>query len=230
MKRKFKKLLLMIIVGIILLSPRSATTVSADVLHGDVDSSGTIDASDALLVLKYSVKLVDLRLEQLIRADVTADNEVDPSDALMILKYTVNLIDKFESTPETPIPTETPESPASRSSFVLKNKLSQEYGYYSSRLVPYTKCKVNSVDYTITDSYNGKIEIDVTFLFEKTYQNYEQYLSNLKMRYTLYRGDIAVKTGNITVIGTEMGVQYEEALSFYHLDEGDYTLELKSYY
>jgi hypothetical protein len=47
---------------------------------------GTVDASDALLVLRYSMDLIDLTDEQLLRADYNCNGSVSADDALLILR------------------------------------------------------------------------------------------------------------------------------------------------
>lgn len=64
--------------------------------YGDVNSDGSINASDALLVLQHSVKLTTLDATQQILADVTDDGNINASDALAILQHSVGLIDSFE--------------------------------------------------------------------------------------------------------------------------------------
>ena len=63
-----------------------------DVTFGDINSDGKIDASDALLALQHSVKLITLSETEALAADVTADNQINASDALMILQCSVQLI------------------------------------------------------------------------------------------------------------------------------------------
>lgn len=65
--------------------------VESDVVIGDVDKNGIIDASDALAVLKHAAKL-DI-LEDTAPAMTNSDDVVDASDALNILKYVAKLID-----------------------------------------------------------------------------------------------------------------------------------------
>lgn len=62
------------------------------ILLGDVNGDSKIDTKDALLVLKYSVHLVELSDQQLEIADVTNDGNVTIKDALKLLKYIVGSI------------------------------------------------------------------------------------------------------------------------------------------
>ena len=63
---------------------------------GDVNNDTVIDASDALLVLQQSAKLIELSEDSTIAADVNSDNFIDASDALMILQYAADLINGFD--------------------------------------------------------------------------------------------------------------------------------------
>ncbi len=67
-----------------------ALSVSASArLVGDVDSSGKVNSSDALIVLKYSVdKSFELNEKY---ADINGDEKVNSSDALLVLKISVGL-------------------------------------------------------------------------------------------------------------------------------------------
>ena len=63
---------------------------------GDVDQNGTIDSSDALMVLKHIVNIAVLDENQIKTADTTHDGEINTLDALKILKYIVGLISDFD--------------------------------------------------------------------------------------------------------------------------------------
>lgn len=63
---------------------------------GDVNDDKTINATDALMVLRHSVKEITLKDNEFIRADVTNDNTVNATDALQILRYAVKEIDRFD--------------------------------------------------------------------------------------------------------------------------------------
>lgn len=63
--------------------------------YGDLNHDGTINAADALLVLRHSVKTITLPAQDVIAGDVNADGEVNAMDALLILKRAVNKIQSF---------------------------------------------------------------------------------------------------------------------------------------
>ena len=64
-------------------------------MYGDVNQDGTVDAKDALLVLKAAVGKATLTNEQRVLANVDGDGAINAKDALLILKKAVNKIDKF---------------------------------------------------------------------------------------------------------------------------------------
>lgn len=59
--------------------------------YGDANTNGVVEASDALLVLKYVVKLQDFSEMQLALVDMDGNGSVEASDALAILKTVVKL-------------------------------------------------------------------------------------------------------------------------------------------
>ncbi len=63
--------------------------------YGDVDNDGDVDASDAALVLKFVVRLIDLNSVQREMSDVSGDGNVTAYDAVLILQHSVGLIPKF---------------------------------------------------------------------------------------------------------------------------------------
>ena len=65
-------------------------SVSAALL-GDADNNGTVDSVDALLILRYALRILD-SLSSMDNADVTGDGEVDSVDALMVLRYALGII------------------------------------------------------------------------------------------------------------------------------------------
>jgi hypothetical protein len=61
---------------------------------GDVNSSGSIDIIDALLVAQYYVGLAPAEFNP-DAADTNCDSSIDIIDALLIAQYYVGLIDGF---------------------------------------------------------------------------------------------------------------------------------------
>lgn len=70
-----------------------AAVTAPDIVYGDVNGDGNINASDALLALQHSVKLTTLEGDIFTAADVDQNDKVDATDALYILQYSVKLID-----------------------------------------------------------------------------------------------------------------------------------------
>ncbi len=69
--------------------------IEPTIVFGDVDSDKDIDATDALLVLQFSVDKIDFTEEQIIAGDVDGKVGVAATDALLVLQYSVNKINKF---------------------------------------------------------------------------------------------------------------------------------------
>ncbi len=63
--------------------------------YGDINFDGTVNSSDALSVLKYSVSSEQFDAYQKKYADVNADSRINSTDALYVLNYSVNLIAVF---------------------------------------------------------------------------------------------------------------------------------------
>lgn len=97
MKKLSAKILSLTLAAII--AAGGAATASAENVRGDVNGDGSINSSDALMVLQKSV---DLEVENFdeAAADVNGDGEINSSDALTILRISVGLEDP--STPEEP--------------------------------------------------------------------------------------------------------------------------------
>lgn len=64
-------------------------------LLGDVNNDNIVNASDALEILKYAARIIELSDEDIVISDVNFDSTVDASDALMVLKYAAKIIDSF---------------------------------------------------------------------------------------------------------------------------------------
>lgn len=63
--------------------------------YGDLNGDFSVDATDALIVLKIAVNKQEATDTQFINGDVNGDHELNASDALLILKYAVDKIDIF---------------------------------------------------------------------------------------------------------------------------------------
>lgn len=66
-----------------------------EVVYGDVNGDGSIDASDALAVVNHFLEKSLLSGDNVLAADVNGDDTVDASDALMIVNYFLEKITEF---------------------------------------------------------------------------------------------------------------------------------------
>ena len=64
---------------------------------GDIDSSGSVTASDALAALQCTVRRLTLSGDDFTAADTNADGRISTVDALRILQYAVGKIDGFSA-------------------------------------------------------------------------------------------------------------------------------------
>lgn len=71
------------------------TIASAENIRGDVDGNGTVDSTDARLLLQYAVGKVDASAIDLAAADVDGSGTADSTDARWILQYAVGKIHGF---------------------------------------------------------------------------------------------------------------------------------------
>ena len=62
---------------------------------GDANLDDEIDVNDAVHILRYAVRLIDLSETELKAADANGDGVVDVNDAVMILRYLAKLITSF---------------------------------------------------------------------------------------------------------------------------------------
>lgn len=69
--------------------------VEQDLLWGDANGDGTVNSTDARLVLQYSVDLIGETDLHLSVCDVNGDGTVNSTDARLILQYSVDLFSKF---------------------------------------------------------------------------------------------------------------------------------------
>ena len=74
-----------------LTEPKLLAKVDDQGKMGDVTGDGDINASDAAIILRYTVDLEQLDAQQMSLADVTKDGDVNASDAAKILRFVVGL-------------------------------------------------------------------------------------------------------------------------------------------
>ena len=61
-------------------------------LLGDVNEDGKVDASDALMIMRYTLNIITLTDKQMLAADMNSSGTVDASDALIIMRMTLGII------------------------------------------------------------------------------------------------------------------------------------------
>lgn len=67
-----------------------------NVLLGDVNGDGIVDAGDAVIISRYDAGLITLTADQLKVGDVNGDGTVDAGDAVIISRYDAGLISKIK--------------------------------------------------------------------------------------------------------------------------------------
>lgn len=88
-------------------APSTVTPVSqtdVTLILGDVDSSGKVDAQDALMALQAATSRITLNEQQVWTANVDTDQQVTANDALLILQYATKKITVFPKKPDAPTP------------------------------------------------------------------------------------------------------------------------------
>lgn len=73
----------------------SASAETENVLFGDIDSNGVINANDALLALQQAVDKTNLSEKQRSLADVDCSDTVNATDALQILQFSLEKITSY---------------------------------------------------------------------------------------------------------------------------------------
>ena len=64
-------------------------------LAGDADGSGIVNASDALMILRAALGLIELPAEAFAVSDVDHNGTITAGDALLVLRYALGLIDSL---------------------------------------------------------------------------------------------------------------------------------------
>lgn len=62
---------------------------------GDVNGDGKINTRDAVMILKYSARLIGLDETQQMRADTNGDGKINTRDVVLVLKYSAGIITSF---------------------------------------------------------------------------------------------------------------------------------------
>ncbi len=67
----------------------------SDIISGDTDLDGTVNAKDAAAILKYDAQILPLSFLSAVRANVNFDDSVSTEDAIMILRYDAEIISRW---------------------------------------------------------------------------------------------------------------------------------------
>ena len=62
-----------------------------EIIPGDVNGDGTVDMTDALLVMRAVLSLIEFSPEQMEAAEMNGDGEINMADALLILRMSLGL-------------------------------------------------------------------------------------------------------------------------------------------
>lgn len=84
--KKTTKTIVAIISTLIILSTMAIASVSAQVLYGDANADGRVDAKDVLVLRKYLSKIPVDKIDE-VNADVNFDGRLDAKDVLLLRKY-----------------------------------------------------------------------------------------------------------------------------------------------
>lgn len=95
MQQNIKRCGILLLAWIMLITAMPLTLAQSDVVYGDVNGDGQIAASDALVVLQFTVGKTTPTEQQAESGDVNADGKTNASDALDILKFVVGKIKIF---------------------------------------------------------------------------------------------------------------------------------------
>ena len=122
---------------------------------GDVNSDGSIDIVDPLLIAQYFVGLDPENFDQN-AADVDADGSINIVDALLIAQYYVGLITELPGCTETPTPTPDPNAPVGP----------EGYTYCADEGVSVTFDMYVNVAYGADGNFNYLYEVTGTITFD----------------------------------------------------------------
>lgn len=85
----FKRVLICMLTAAVLLCALPGTVLAADVLYGDVDSSGIIDDWDSVTLARYLANWPNITIEQT-NSDVDCNNIIDDWDSILLARYLAN--------------------------------------------------------------------------------------------------------------------------------------------
>lgn len=97
-----KKFLVLVVTFITVL--QTVVISQAVSYKGDVDNNGSVNSTDALIILQYAVGMNDGIDES--KADVNSDKAINSTDALIVLQTSVGLVSLAEIPNEPELPNE----------------------------------------------------------------------------------------------------------------------------
>lgn len=159
------KKLICIALSVLCLFPFALTAAAA--VQGDADGSGTVDAADARLVLRYSVGLEILSGEASNCCDMNDDGEINVADARLILRLAVGLPIEEEPyvPPVTPVVKTRTDYINDFADLVSYSELSENMGIFCNSIGSrwYTYSGFTSAQTRIKNilSYNGYTNADI---------------------------------------------------------------------
>ncbi len=123
-----------------------------EVLMGDVNQDGIINANDTLKILQFNNGSVTLTNEQQLAADVNRDGVVDDNDSSIIQNYAVANISSFWDNDQVVLPTEPNDEVVHQGWYRIKNAQTGQYIMGGNTQATKYQATVGTVD-TTTQSY-----------------------------------------------------------------------------
>lgn len=166
----------------------SLSAVASARLVGDIDSSGMVNSSDALRILRYTVGQIT---EISTSSDINGDGRVNSTDALIALKIAVGSYDgELETDGEqaTSFKRDTVDPIINTGKFTLKTQTEGEDGVSTVTLM------VNGND-ICAETVNDKITARVLVLGSETYIVIPDFIMSGVGVYSEYDGDFNVNVG-----------------------------------
>ena len=174
-----------------LISAFSLSVVASARLVGDIDSGGSVNSSDALRILRYTVgQLTEINMS----ADINGDGRVNSSDALIALKIAVGSYDGELEADDGQLTTykrDIIDPIISTGKFTLKTQTEGEDGISDVTVM------VNGND-ICAETVNEKITARVLVLDSETYIVIPDFIMPGVGVYSEYDGDFSVNIGGGT--------------------------------
>ena len=167
MNRRIKRLISAVL-SVIIAGSCAAAGYAANVKYGDLNSDGTINSTDALIVLTATVGSRKLTADETKRGDVDGNGVINSSDALDILLYSVGSLKKFKV--ENSVPSNGDEILALYSSAVKKAR--KEIPSYRLKMVSETKDPKIEVTGLIPVSKDDLKQMEDEMLTSEKYQTF----------------------------------------------------------